>query len=138
MNKEFLEDDGTEPHAADCPSRHCGECLCGVADRNMDDDTPAAEPLPEPVTTFHTFIVDVREFRSALDLAVTEKKTTIPVLTPDVSEIVAGFNSSYVLDVLKIAGKSPVVLSMKDNQHAGVFTIPSLNDYQYVLMPMRV
>jgi hypothetical protein len=35
-------------------------------------DSPSAEPLPEPVTTFHTFIVDVREFRSALDLAVTE------------------------------------------------------------------
>jgi hypothetical protein len=43
-------------------------------------DSPSAEPLPEPVTTSHTFIVDVREFRSALDLAVAEKKTTIPVL----------------------------------------------------------
>jgi hypothetical protein len=30
---DSVESDGTEPHASDCPSRHCGECLCGVADR---------------------------------------------------------------------------------------------------------
>ncbi|CAN5951023.1 unnamed protein product [Sphagnum jensenii] len=55
----------------------------------------------------------------------------------NVSEIVAKFNSAYVLDVLKVAGKNPVTLSMKDSQSAGVFTVPSLNDYQYILMPMR-
>ena len=48
------------------------------------------------------------------------------------------FNSAYVLDVLKIAGKNPVVLSMADNRSAGVFTIPSIPDYSYVLMPMRI
>lgn len=56
----------------------------------------------------------------------------------DVPEIVTGFNSSFVLDALKVAGKSPVVLSLKDNQSAGVFTVPSLPEYSYVIMPMRL
>lgn len=53
-------------------------------------------------------------------------------------EIVTGFNSAYVLDALKVAGKSPVVLSLKDAQSAGVFTVPSLPEYSYVIMPMRM
>jgi DNA polymerase-3 subunit beta len=64
-------------------------------------------------------------------------KASINHSVPD-TEIVLGFNSAYVADVLKVAGKNPIVLSLKDNQHAGVFTVPALPEYQYVLMPMRV
>jgi DNA polymerase-3 subunit beta len=53
-------------------------------------------------------------------------------------EITIGLNSAYVLDVLKVAGKNPVALSLKDAQSAGVFTVPSLPEYSYVLMPMRI
>lgn len=56
----------------------------------------------------------------------------------DDSEIAMGFNSHYILEMLKAAGKNSVVLSLKDQQSAGVFTIPSLPEYQYVLMPMRI
>ena len=56
----------------------------------------------------------------------------------DVSEIVTGFNSAYVLDALKVAGKNPVVLSLIDAQSAGVFTVPSLPEYSYMIMPMRL
>ena len=30
-NFAIIISDDIEPHAADCPYRHCGECLCGVA-----------------------------------------------------------------------------------------------------------
>ena len=56
----------------------------------------------------------------------------------EMPEIVTGFNSDYVLDALKVAGKSPVVLSLKDSQSAGVITVPSIPEYEYILMPMRM
>jgi DNA polymerase-3 subunit beta len=54
------------------------------------------------------------------------------------TDIMLGFNSSYIADALKVAGKNPVVLSLKDAKSAGVFTVPSVPGYKYVTMPMRV
>jgi DNA polymerase-3 subunit beta len=56
----------------------------------------------------------------------------------DIDEIALGFNSSYVMDVLKVAGKNSVVLSLKDSQSAGVFSVPSMPEFSYILMPMRM
>ena len=53
-------------------------------------------------------------------------------------EVAIGLNSSYVLDFLKIAGKNPVTMSLKDGASAALLEVPSIPGYSYILMPMRL
>jgi DNA polymerase-3 subunit beta len=54
------------------------------------------------------------------------------------TEIAIGFNSDYVLDFLKQAGKNPVTLSLNDSQSVGLLECPEIPGYSYALMPMRI
>ena len=53
-------------------------------------------------------------------------------------ELLIGLNSQYVLEFLKIAGKNPVSMSVKDSQSAALFEVSEIPNYSYVLMPMRI
>jgi DNA polymerase-3 subunit beta len=49
-----------------------------------------------------------------------------------------GLNSGYVLDVLKVIGKKPVSILLKDAQSAAMIVSPEIEGYTYILMPMRL
>lgn len=60
---------------------------------------------------------------------------THPDDTPD---IVIGLNTAYVIDFLKVAGKNPVTISLRDNQSAALLEVQSIQNYRYVVMPMQI
>ena len=66
-----------------------------------------------------------------------EAEAIVPALVEG-SEVSIGFGSSLVADVLKIAGKDAVTLSLKDSQTAGLFEIPKFPGFSYIIMPMRI
>ena len=52
--------------------------------------------------------------------------------------ITIGLNSNYVLDVLKVIGKKPVTIHLKDEQSAPLIESSEFPGYSYILMPMRL
>lgn len=53
-------------------------------------------------------------------------------------EVSIGLCTSYVLDFLKVAGKNPVTMSVKDAQSSALLEVPALPGYSYIVMPMRI
>ncbi len=62
-------------------------------------------------------------------------------ITYNSDPLVMGFNSTYLLDFLKVAGSGEVRLELKDSQSAGQLRPEGGNDdykYRYIIMPMRI
>ena len=53
-------------------------------------------------------------------------------------EVSIGLCTPYVLEFLKVAGKNPVTLGLKDAQSAALLEVPSIPGYSYIVMPMRL
>ena len=49
-----------------------------------------------------------------------------------------GFNVTYLIDVLNNSQQDNVVFSFADANSSGLITIPGMEDYKYVVMPMRI
>lgn len=58
--------------------------------------------------------------------------------TEDVTEMAIGLNSEYVAEFLKVAGKNPVTLSLRNGESAGMLTSSEIPGYSYIVMPMRI
>jgi DNA polymerase-3 subunit beta len=49
-----------------------------------------------------------------------------------------GFNVTYLIEVLNNSQQDNVVFSFADANSSGLITIPGMEDYKYVVMPMRI
>lgn len=67
-----------------------------------------------------------------------EAQAVVPAVLKGSEAITIGLNSTYVLDVLKIFGKKPAAIHLKDSQSAALIDSPEIPGYSYILMPMRI
>jgi len=49
-----------------------------------------------------------------------------------------GFNVTYLIDVLTNVQQDKIVFSFADANSSGLITVPGMDDYKYVVMPMRI
>jgi DNA polymerase III subunit beta len=87
------------------------------------------------------FHINSRVTFSAQSIECGEAQADVPASIKSVedgTEIKIGLNSGYVLDVLKIIGKKPVTMSLKDTQSAAMLESSELPGFVSILMPMRI
>ena len=76
---------------------------------------------------------DTGKALATVDASITHtEETEVPV------EVSIGLASNLILDFLKVAGKNPVTMNVKDGQSAALLEVPAFPGYSYVLMPMRI
>jgi len=78
---------------------------------------------------------------SAQSTELGEAQADVPATLTGTEEdfaIKIGLNSGYVMDVLKVIGKKPVSILLKDAQSAAMIVSPEFEGYSYILMPMRL
>lgn len=68
---------------------------------------------------------------------VTDDDGNETVIEPEPS-VSIGFNAAYVAEYLKLAGKEPVTVALRDSQSAALFTSGDSGAWKYVVMPMRI
>ena len=68
-----------------------------------------------------------------------EAEAVLPaVVTGEGNEVVAGFGNHYMQDVLKVLGKKPVTISLRDRETAQLIESPEYPGFAHILMPMRI
>ncbi|XXQ68307.1 DNA polymerase III subunit beta [Neisseriaceae bacterium B1] len=53
-------------------------------------------------------------------------------------ELEAGFNISYIMDVLRSLGSEDIQIAFGDATRSTLFTMPHDTDFKYIVMPMRI